>query len=135
MYPTGTAVLRQVQSLLSCNAQVDQSLEIEALTPDRCYSIDILLHMHGKPLAIEVDGPHHFTQTQPYKVLGPTALRTRLLEAQGFHVVSVPYFEWEAIASEDGRMQYLQQKLDTAAGNKAWQPSRRLSSSRNRINS
>lgn len=47
--------------------------------------------------------------------LGSTLLRDRLLAAEGFTVVSVPFYEWEALTSNQARGAYLQAKLDAAA--------------------
>ena len=45
--------------------------------------------------------------------LGRLALRRRLLEAAGFTVVGLPYWEWEALAPQPlhGRVAYLKQLL------------------------
>ncbi|KAG1677152.1 hypothetical protein FOA52_000958 [Chlamydomonas sp. UWO 241] len=45
-------------------------------------------------LAVEVDGPYHFLSNAPTVPNGATRLRSRLLEARGWHVVSVPVKEW-----------------------------------------
>lgn len=47
--------------------------------------------------AIEVDGPHHFTLSRPYRPLGRTSARRRCLQARGFWVLSVPFYEWRAV--------------------------------------
>ncbi|KIZ04722.1 hypothetical protein MNEG_3241 [Monoraphidium neglectum] len=78
-------------------------------------SVDMLVRHRGAALALEVDGPWHFTANQPYKRLGSTLLRDRLLAAEGFTVVSVPFYEWEALTSNQARGAYLQAKLDAAA--------------------
>ena len=43
-------------------------------------------------VAIEVDGPSHFTQVGTPS--GATLLKRRQLRATGWNVVAIPYFEW-----------------------------------------
>jgi hypothetical protein len=52
-------------------------------------------------------------------------LRNRLLEAQGFTVVSVPWFEWEALSTDRQRGAYLQAKVNAAAAAAASKRARR----------
>jgi hypothetical protein len=48
-------------------------------------------------VAVEVDGPQHFTRNQPYVLLGSSAAKQRCLQARGWAVVSVPFFHWQDI--------------------------------------
>ena len=41
----------------------------------------------GTQLAIEVDGPHHFSVNPPYRPLASTDMRNRLLAHQGWRVI------------------------------------------------
>lgn len=44
-------------------------------------TVDILIERPGQPpMALEVDGPLHFMAVPPYRNLGHTALRNRLLK-------------------------------------------------------
>mmetsp|Transcript_4657 Transcript_4657/g.11852 ORF Transcript_4657/g.11852 Transcript_4657/m.11852 type:complete len:1143 (-) Transcript_4657:429-3857(-) len=80
-------------------------------------------------LAVEFDGPNHFTRVEhlnrrgdpgsfePPRALGHTVLKYRLLKKQGWTVVRVPYYEFDRIpfwASME-RQRYLQRKLKTSA--------------------
>jgi hypothetical protein len=72
-------------------------------------------------LAVEFDGPNHFTRVDtspgPPRALGQTILKYRLLKKQGWTVVRVPYYEFDKIpfwASME-RQRYLQRKLKTHA--------------------
>jgi hypothetical protein len=47
----------------------------------------------GKDIAIEVDGPHHFT-ANTHAVLGEARARRKLLTHRGWAVISVPFFRW-----------------------------------------
>lgn len=50
----------------------------------------------GERIALEVDGPHHFT-ANTLAVGGAMAARHRLLGAAGWAVVSVPFFLWDTL--------------------------------------
>lgn len=50
------------------------SHENEFLTEDGCFSIDIAVTGPKGPVAIEVDGPYHFT-INTFQPLGPTLIR------------------------------------------------------------
>ena len=54
------------------------------------YSVDIILP--ERRIALEVDGPHHFTQHG--KPTGATVLKRRQLRATGWSMVAIPYYEW-----------------------------------------
>jgi very-short-patch-repair endonuclease len=47
----------------------------------------------GRKVAIEVDGPFHFS-VNTNSPLGQTMIRRRLLRAVGWTVISVPYHTW-----------------------------------------
>ena len=78
----------------------------------------------GVRVAVEFDGPNHFTRQQnvsfgskpePPRALGHTVLKYRLLKKQGWTVVRVPYYEYDKIpfwASME-RQRYLQRLLKT----------------------
>lgn len=50
-------------------------------------------------IALEVDGPHHFT-ANTLKPLGEMLARQRLLEARGWTVISVPFYIWSNRTTE-----------------------------------
>ncbi len=55
---------------------------------------------------------------RPHRRLGHTLLRDRLLQAQGYRVVAVPFYEWEslgAIRDQRKRGAYIQGLIDHAA--------------------
>jgi hypothetical protein len=81
----------------------------------------------GVKVAVEFDGPNHFTRKETPsddsskpdspRALGHTVLKYRLLKKQGWTVVRVPYYEFDKIpfwASME-RQRYLQRLLKTHA--------------------
>jgi hypothetical protein len=65
--------------------------EVEYVTADGFFSIDIAIA--ASKIAIEIDGPSHFT-ANTLEPLGHTRFRDRLLSAMGWRVIAIPYFEW-----------------------------------------
>eukprot|EP00371_Babesia_bovis_P002952 XP_001611599.1 hypothetical protein [Babesia bovis T2Bo] len=69
--------------------------KVELLTPD-LLSIDIAIEGGGERIALEVDGPLHFTRVchgthlgQPM-LTGPTRMKHNFLRSSGWHVISAP---------------------------------------------
>ncbi|KAL3762096.1 hypothetical protein ACHAW5_008836 [Stephanodiscus triporus] len=73
------------------------------------YRMDACVIVKGENVAVEVDGPFHFTGCLPN---GHTILKRRQVRCiDGAMVVSVPYWEWEALGNIRPRMQeYLSRK-------------------------
>jgi len=60
------------------------------------YSIDALVTLNdGERIAVEVDGPSHFIG-RSHQPTGSTVLKHRQLRYFGWHLESVPYWEWNA---------------------------------------
>lgn len=53
-------------------------------------------------IAIEVDGPHHFT-ANTFQPLGEMLARQKLLEVRGWTVISVPFYHWSNKTLESRR--------------------------------
>eukprot|EP00457_Paulinella_chromatophora_P003926 gb/GEZN01003935.1/.p1 GENE.gb/GEZN01003935.1/~~gb/GEZN01003935.1/.p1 ORF type:complete len:634 (+),score=75.15 gb/GEZN01003935.1/:33-1934(+) len=69
-------------------------------------------------VALEVDGPTHFSRTKPFRELGPTLFKVRLLRAMDWEVVAIPYWEVNELTSEELSL-YIRKRLeDTAQGSK-----------------
>ena len=66
--------------------------------------IDIIIE-GASPVALEVDGPHHFLQDGRQD--GSTLLRNRMLAAHGWRVVVVDYRKWNALQTEAQREEFL----------------------------
>jgi hypothetical protein len=91
-----------------------QTPESGKLTADGAFSIDIAATAAGgAKVAIEVDGPTHFTQ--PGRMPdGGTQFRDRALAARGYVVISIPYWEWGALRDTTRKQQYLLTQLQPA---------------------
>ena len=83
-----SALERRVEASLG---RLGEKYRREQLTEDGCFSIDFGLVDAQMKLALEVDGPyHHLTLPDgTRRPDGPTLVRNRCLEAQGWHLVSV----------------------------------------------
>lgn len=62
----------------------------------------------GEKVAVEVDGPHHFT-ANGQRPLGEMRARHRLLDVRGWSVLSVPYFLWAKQADDTAHVLFLRQ--------------------------
>lgn len=91
---------REVSSVL--RAMGVQHL-MESFTQDQLFSIDIALPQER--IAIEVDGPSHFS-CNTLRPLGEMHARVALLQARGWRVLSVPYFAWVGL-EQGGQRAYL----------------------------
>ena len=100
-------------------------VQTEVLTSEG-YRLDMVAEVGGIEFAVEVDGPSHFLANtrQP---TGATLLKRRQLKHFGVRLVSVPYWEWDALVSRgrgDGararqhrqREEYLARHLSNMAG-------------------
>jgi hypothetical protein len=88
------------------------SHELEHITEDGLFSID--LAVVDRRIAVEFDGPSHFTTkfgTHTLEPLGRTRLRDRLLSKLGWHVVSIPFFEWGPLHQPEQKDAYVKQRL------------------------
>ena len=84
------------------------SHELEYSTADGLFSIDLAIV--DRRIALEFDGPSHFT-TNTLEPLGHTRLRDRLLSAMGWHVVSIPFFEWDRLHQTEQRDAYVKHRV------------------------
>eukprot|EP01026_Neomeris_dumetosa_P068897 TRINITY_DN6774_c1_g1_i1.p1 TRINITY_DN6774_c1_g1~~TRINITY_DN6774_c1_g1_i1.p1 ORF type:complete len:533 (-),score=48.67 TRINITY_DN6774_c1_g1_i1:176-1567(-) len=80
---------------------------------DNRMTIDIALEYQGQKVAVEVDGYPHFTwsKVNGYLLTGKTLSRNRLLEWDGWRVVSIPFYELSKELPLHARKRYLQKKL------------------------
>ena len=74
-------------------------------------------------VAIEADGPVHYSSNTRH-LLGPTALKRRLLAQLGWAIVDVPYYDWGELEGRREQQEYMRQKLEATGLDLAaiWQP-------------
>ncbi len=82
--------------------------ELECITADGLFSIDLAIV--DRRIALEFDGPSHFTRNT-LEPLGHTRLRDRLLSAMGWHVESIPFFEWGRLHQTEQRDAYVERRV------------------------
>ena len=82
--------------------------ELEYITADGLFSIDLAIV--DRHVALEFDGPSHFARNT-LEPLGRTRLRDRLLSAMGWHVLSIPFFEWDRLHHPELMDAYVKQRL------------------------
>ena len=80
----------------------------EVRTPQG-YSLDAVVSHGGREVAVEVDGPSHFSGRTP---TGATVLKRRQLRAAGWALLAVPYWEWDALRGKAAKQKYLRRKLE-----------------------
>ena len=77
--------------------------------------VDIAIEKNN--VVLEVDGPHHYCQNDRSSMLGNYRLKQRLIEAQGWRVVHIPFYEWDSLRRNrhdmtvDQQAVYLEDKL------------------------
>jgi hypothetical protein len=94
-------------------------LRAELIDPLHPGPIDMAILWKGRPVAVQVDGPCHFTSNEPRTALGNKVLRDWQVRELGWTEAAVPYWVWEAQnadsrAEQEGmqRRQYLRGLLD-----------------------
>ncbi|DBA90442.1 hypothetical protein WJX77_000864 [Trebouxia sp. C0004] len=108
-------VLNVLQDGLQLKCHKDTSIQREH--GHDLFSIDILIEEQpGVPhdIAVEVDGPDNFIQSEPdkHRLLGPTAFRNLMLLRQVPCLITIPYYEWVDKGMHVAHT-YLQDKLRT----------------------
>ena len=86
-------------------------LREEVRTPQG-YSLDAVVRISSREVAIEVDGPSHLVG-RTHAPTGATALKRRQLRAAGWALVPVPYWQWEALDAT-GQREHLLRELRNA---------------------
>ena len=108
----------QAEVLRLCQHQPGwQVLGGEHLTDDGMFSIDVAVLGHGADgapikVAVEVDGPWHFTRNKPFTLLGHTTIRNRSLQQRGWQLLSVPFYDWYGLNGQEAKSSYLAGRLN-----------------------
>lgn len=91
---------------------------VEHITRDGLFSIDVALQASSRGrhvrIALEVDGPSHFTINRPWRMMGESLARQRIIAALGWVVVSVPFHEWFSREGHGERDAWLRRTLEAA---------------------
>jgi hypothetical protein len=120
----GTTVSSSHQALASTIGELSIRHEVERMTGDGYFSMDIYLPEYD--VAVEFDGPSHYYHSSASSSLrdaskmlrtAKTELRDCLLAKQCAKVVTVPWFEWRDTGSTpERRRAYVREKLAKEAG-------------------
>eukprot|EP00808_Paulinella_micropora_P013661 g18572.t1 len=100
---------------LDVSKVLDEDLHIAHLNEDIRTGLSVDILVPEQKLIVEVDGPTHFSTDLEGKshYLGTTLHKHRLLKAMGYHVLSVPFYEWGNMWEKQthNRTEYLREKL------------------------
>jgi hypothetical protein len=119
----GITVSRSHRALASVIGELGIRHEVERVTGDGCFSMDIYLPEYD--VAVEFEGPSHYyhssasSSSRDASKMSRTAkteLRDCLLAKQCAKVVTVPWFEWRDAGNTEVRRAYVREKLATEAG-------------------
>ncbi|PRW33797.1 RAP domain [Chlorella sorokiniana] len=75
------------------------------------FNVDIAIMEGNTKLAVEVDGPQHFSANAPHVPLASTCMRNSLLASAGWKVVSIPFNEWAQLAGLEQKQEYLREHV------------------------
>eukprot|EP01025_Chloroclados_australasicus_P007273 TRINITY_DN12326_c0_g1_i4.p1 TRINITY_DN12326_c0_g1~~TRINITY_DN12326_c0_g1_i4.p1 ORF type:complete len:896 (-),score=101.71 TRINITY_DN12326_c0_g1_i4:389-3076(-) len=99
------------QEVSKCLNELGVAHRNECMVEEGLFSIDIIIEedclLGHKKVAIEVDGPGHFTANTNQE-LGTTLVRRSILKQFGWTVLSIPFFKWRSLQCQD-RKEYLSQ--------------------------
>eukprot|EP00808_Paulinella_micropora_P003282 g80350.t1 len=86
-------------------------LDIPHVNEDYSTGLSVDIAVPERKWAIEVDGPTHFNKgpNRSRRFVGATIHKIRLLEAMGWRVISIPFYEWGWTTTE--KLKYLREKL------------------------
>jgi len=115
-------VSRSHRQLASVFKSLGVQQKVECVTADGYFSMDIYLPEHD--VAVEFDGPTHYYHNSDFSSLrdalmtrtAKTELRDLFLAKHCAKVVTVPWFEWNALNSPEARSAYVRKKLAKEAG-------------------
>ncbi|CAG9313317.1 unnamed protein product [Blepharisma stoltei] len=103
----------EVKYLLAKMMKFNENYNIED-----AYIVDFL--KKGTKTAIDIDGPLHYffpdkgEKTQKYKLIGQILMKYRLLNQNGWEVVTLPHFEYHRYRDGAEKSMYIQKKLEEA---------------------
>ena len=87
---------------------------MEYRTADGLFSMDMVILYKGHRIAVEVDGPSHFSANTPHFPTGHTLLRNRFLAHRGYLPLSIPLYEFSRVKAPAARRSFVQDQLELA---------------------
>jgi hypothetical protein len=92
---------------------------MERLTSDLLFSVDMVVHLGGQRVAVEANGPVHYTSSEPRRLLGNKGLRDWFLQKRGYKVLNIPWWSWVGVAGDQPRARaFVRQQLVALLGPK-----------------
>eukprot|EP01026_Neomeris_dumetosa_P072262 TRINITY_DN7352_c0_g2_i5.p2 TRINITY_DN7352_c0_g2~~TRINITY_DN7352_c0_g2_i5.p2 ORF type:complete len:109 (+),score=13.01 TRINITY_DN7352_c0_g2_i5:3-329(+) len=61
--------------------------------------------------AVQVLDHNCFTISRPLRMLGPTLAKIKLIERQGFKVMTVPFFDWDQCQDLEEQAKYIKYRI------------------------
>ncbi|GFH25344.1 RAP domain-containing protein, partial [Haematococcus lacustris] len=103
------------QQVLQALSDMGLEPQIERKTRDWLFSIDVCLKLGDVLVAVEVNGPLHYSASLPWRPTGKKLLRNAFLARRGYRVVDVAWWQWQRVTvDQDRAQQYLRDLLEDA---------------------
>ncbi|GBG86236.1 hypothetical protein CBR_g41140 [Chara braunii] len=108
--------MNKKENLLTSNfqrsiAEVLDDMGLEPVTEYEVGGYKTDMALPSNRVIIEADGPTHFAANMRNWQMGPTRLKARVLQAQGWSVVQIAYFAWEEMSTHGERRALLENCL------------------------
>eukprot|EP01025_Chloroclados_australasicus_P062235 TRINITY_DN8172_c1_g2_i7.p2 TRINITY_DN8172_c1_g2~~TRINITY_DN8172_c1_g2_i7.p2 ORF type:complete len:349 (-),score=37.57 TRINITY_DN8172_c1_g2_i7:209-1255(-) len=113
---TGQVEKRIVPKFKSEVAQIlkeQLELEFEDLEERSLSLLDFEVYKEGSRIFLQVDGPDRFTLNMPYREIGSTSLKKRILRGKGIKPANVAFFEWNKMTNDFEKGSLLNNKLQS----------------------
>eukprot|EP00873_Tetraselmis_striata_P046235 jgi/Tetstr1/466499/TSEL_011006.t1 len=101
------------ESIFRVLSQLVPDVKMEDMSEGGMFMIDMAFRdAAGKRVAVEADGPRHFTNSVPVRTLRAYELRNDMLRAEGYIVVNIPFYDWHLkFETEQEQLVYLRQLM------------------------
>jgi hypothetical protein len=99
----------------------------EHIAPGGLHAVDFFVRgPRGQQIAVEADGPSHFSRVLPHEATGETVARDRVLQCLGWSLISVNCTHLVALRGQEERCAWLWRRLMLATSGPntslSWQP-------------
>ncbi|EDV27484.1 uncharacterized protein TRIADDRAFT_53222 [Trichoplax adhaerens] len=102
--------LMPINEILPAATSTGDNIEMKITNLITKVVTESMTHLDYERIAIEIDGPVHFAY-KSNRYLGHTIMKTRHLSLLGWHVIRVPYYEWNKLNDLPEIDRYLKEKL------------------------